>query len=295
MSPSIPSIQQRLTTTSTLILERSRIISLSLPSNPSAQAQIVRNLTSIRSDLSQLSDEAALETSGLQVGKRPATPRVIHEIRDLERGYDSLLSMLGEDKVGEVSSSDPVKSISPPQLAQNSIASTSNLIPILSIDPPTPNNPLDSDPFQDQLPSSSNISTSNQDTSASDTIVRPSRVETSDQPFRDYDSEEEGGKTPQELLQTQQVMMDDQDERLNLLSHSLHRQNHLSIQIGSELDLHHDLLEETDLAMDRTTARLGKAKRRLDKVAGEAKKYGSTVTIVGLIFVLLILIIVFKT
>ncbi|RXK40512.1 hypothetical protein M231_02164 [Tremella mesenterica] len=268
MPPSIPSTQQRLTTTSTLILERSRIISLSLPSNPSAQAQIVRNLTSIRSDLSQLSDEAALETSGLQVGKRPATPRVVHEIKELERGYDRLLSMLGEDKVGEVlvrglqrerkvSSSDPVKSISPPQLSQNSIASTSNLIPILSVDPPTPNNPLDSDP--------------------------------------DYDSEEEGGKTPQELLQTQQVMMDDQDERLNLLSHSLHRQNHLSIQIGSELDLHHDLLEETDLAMDRTTARLGKARRRLDKVAGEAKKYGSTVTIVGLIFVLLILIIVFKT
>jgi hypothetical protein len=67
----------------------------------------------------------------------------------------------------------------------------------------------------------------------------------------------------------------DQDERLNLLSSSIGRQNHLSIQIGSELDLHHDLLEDTDAAMDRTAARLGRARRRLDTVAHEAKQYGA--------------------
>lgn len=66
----------------------------------------------------------------------------------------------------------------------------------------------------------------------------------------------------------------DQDERLNLLSHSIVRQNHLSIQIGSELDLHNELLEDTDHAMDRTTARLSGAKKRLDKVASDAKQYG---------------------
>jgi syntaxin 8 len=75
--------------------------------------------------------------------------------------------------------------------------------------------------------------------------------------------------------------------------------------------LHHDLLEDTDAAMDRTAVRLNRAKRRLDKVAEEAKQYGessrrlsltcltdiagSTITIVVLIFILLILIIVFKT
>lgn len=68
----------------------------------------------------------------------------------------------------------------------------------------------------------------------------------------------------------------DQDERLNLLSSSIGRQNHLSIQIGSELDLHHDLLEDTDAAMDRTAARLGRARRRLDTVAHEAKQYGAS-------------------
>lgn len=97
------------------------------------------------------------------------------------------------------------------------------------------------------------------------------------------------------MLSNQQMLMNDQDERLNLLSHSIGRQNDLSLQIGSELDMHHQLLEETDTAMDRTAASLGRAKRRLDKVADEAKQHGSTITIVLLIFILLILIIVFKT
>lgn len=73
---------------------------------------------------------------------------------------------------------------------------------------------------------------------------------------------------------TRMAHLADQDERLNLLSHSIGRQNHLSIQIGSELDLHNELLEDTDHAMDRTTARLSQAKKRLDRVASDAKQYG---------------------
>jgi len=68
--------------------------------------------------------------------------------------------------------------------------------------------------------------------------------------------------------------MDDQDERLNHLSTSINRQNQLSMQIGDELDVHHQLLEDTDGAMDRTAASLGRARKRLDKVADEAKQYG---------------------
>jgi syntaxin 8 len=95
------------------------------------------------------------------------------------------------------------------------------------------------------------------------------------------------------------------------LSHSIGRQNHLSLQIGSELDQQHELLEDVDGAMDRTAARLGGARKRLDQVARDAKQYGqsqspciciarlietgSTITIVALIIILLLLIIVFKT
>jgi hypothetical protein len=68
----------------------------------------------------------------------------------------------------------------------------------------------------------------------------------------------------------------DQDERLTLLSHSINRQNDLSIQIGDELDRHHELLEDTDAAMDRTAARLQRARRRLDTVADGARQHGES-------------------
>lgn len=95
-------------------------------------------------------------------------------------------------------------------------------------------------------------------------------------PFKD-DPEDNPRISEGELLSNQQVMMDDQDDRLNHLSNSINRQNQLSMQIGDELDVHHSLLEDTDAAMDRTSARLGKAKKRLDKVANEAKQYGECI------------------
>jgi hypothetical protein len=78
------------------------------------------------------------------------------------------------------------------------------------------------------------------------------------------------------MVTQQQSLMEDQDERLNHLSTSINRQNQLSMQIGDELDVHHQLLEDTDGAMDRTAASLGRARKRLDKVADEAKQYGKS-------------------
>jgi hypothetical protein len=78
------------------------------------------------------------------------------------------------------------------------------------------------------------------------------------------------------MVTQQQSLMEDQDERLNHLSTSINRQNQLSMQIGDELDVHHQLLEDTDGAMDRTAASLGRARKRLDKVADEAKQYGTS-------------------
>ena len=309
MPATIPSIQQRLTSTSALLLERSRILSLNLPASASSQAQITRSLNAIKSDLARLADEARLESSGLSVGGGGGASRARAkgkakgkegEIEELERRYDDLLDMLSEDKVGaelarglrrvpSASASDagsvdvdeqrPNQSTSP--LTTNPLSGPAGRtptplslasddeddrhIPSFSIEPPTPSVPR-RDPMD----------------------VRP---------FRDYDEEEElegrgnGSASPssREMLQDQQEMIDgefqevfgrrgadpvDQDERLNLLSHSIGRQKDLSMQIGSELDIHHDLLQDTDAAMDRTAARLGKARRRLDKVADDAKQYG---------------------
>ncbi|KAJ7595953.1 syntaxin-like protein [Mycena floridula] len=112
-------------------------------------------------------------------------------------------------------------------------------------------------------------------------------------PFTPYTDDPDGD--PGIMLQAQRDMMEEQDQRLDTLSHSISRQHHISLQINDELETHTGLLQELDSEMDRTESRLTGARRRLDKVAQGAKKNGSTVMIGALILVLLILIIVFKT
>lgn len=107
------SISARLTTTSTLLLERSRILSLSLPASASSQTQISKNFTTIRTDLAKLSDQLELENSGLVVGggKKKKGKSIEGEfgrsVRELEERYDRLLEIFGEDEVGR----EKVKSI----------------------------------------------------------------------------------------------------------------------------------------------------------------------------------------
>ncbi|KAF7303764.1 t-SNARE coiled-coil-like proteiny domain-containing protein [Mycena indigotica] len=111
--------------------------------------------------------------------------------------------------------------------------------------------------------------------------------------FTPYADDPEAG--PEQMLQTQRLMMDQQDSQLDLLSHSINRQRDLSMQINEELDVHTGLLEELDTDIGTTENMLSGARRRLDRVAKGAKNNGSAVTIGALILVLLILIIVFKT
>ncbi|EPQ51613.1 hypothetical protein GLOTRDRAFT_123164 [Gloeophyllum trabeum ATCC 11539] len=120
--------------------------------------------------------------------------------------------------------------------------------------------------------------------------------------FAPYTDDPEGGppnryqdEEPQVILQTQRRLIDDQDAQLDVLSSSINRQHHLSLQINSELDSHVGLLEELDTDLDRTEGRLNGARRSLDRVAKGAKENSSTVIIAILILVLLLLIIVFKT
>ena len=69
-------------------------------------------------------------------------------------------------------------------------------------------------------------------------------------------------------------MMDEQDQRLDILSNSISRQHHISLQINDELDSHVGLLEELDNDVDRTSSRLRAARKRLDQVAKGAKNNG---------------------
>nr|XP_019044184.1 syntaxin 8 [Kwoniella bestiolae CBS 10118]OCF23114.1 syntaxin 8 [Kwoniella bestiolae CBS 10118] len=258
MSISPTSLSVKLNSTSSLLLERSRIISLNLKPNPSSLSQIIRNLTSIKLDLDQLQLEHGLAGTGKGKLIDHEGSGGDGEVEELCERYDKLLEMLNEDEMGRGKvdelrreerrspSPPPIPSPSPKRIPSpiQTHTPTSAEIPSLNIEPPTPG-------------------------------IRKNDLK----PFRDYpddiDEEERGaGMDHDEMLDHQQMMMDDQDERLNLLSHSIGRQNDLSVQIGSELDIHHQLLEDTDHAMDRTAQSLNRAKRRLDKVAGEARQYG---------------------
>ncbi|OCF38197.1 syntaxin 8 [Kwoniella heveanensis BCC8398] len=338
-TPTAASISSRLTTTSSLLLERSRIISLNLKPSPSSTSQIIRNLTSIKRDLDALeTKDDDLHGGGSGKGKGVAGGGDGSSLGELGESYDRLLEMLSEDDVGRekvktlqreklqptpspaATAEVPPKSKSPlPRIHTPSSAE----VPKLSVEPPTPGAGVtrfrdfpDSDDEANEIgliggggagggagrgsyeydEDQDERGESKGGARGSSAVANPNSFKA----YRDESDDEEGNEggrapSPHEMLSGQQAMMDDQDERLNLLSHSIGRQNHLSIQIGSELDLHHQLLEDTDAAMDRTAASLGRARRRLDRVAEDAKQHGSTITIVLLIFILLVLIIVFKT
>ncbi|KAF8584332.1 hypothetical protein K439DRAFT_1660789 [Ramaria rubella] len=98
-----------------------------------------------------------------------------------------------------------------------------------------------------------------------------------------------------EVLESQRLMMQDQDTHLDSLHSSLTRQHSLSQQLSSELDVQAGLLTELDTDLDYTTTRLDRARQGLDKIGRGLGANASTVTIAVLILVLLILIIVFKT
>lgn len=105
-TPTPASISQRLTTTSSLLLERSRILSLNLKPSPSSTQQIVRNLTSIRSDLERLELESTGLVLGGKKGKTKGGDEGDEEVKQLEERYDRLLGMLEEDDLGREKAKD---------------------------------------------------------------------------------------------------------------------------------------------------------------------------------------------
>ncbi|TPX61204.1 hypothetical protein PhCBS80983_g01296 [Powellomyces hirtus] len=132
------------------------------------------------------------------------------------------------------------------------------------------------------------------------------------EPLDDGDGSEDVGGA----LQLQQRIMDDQDTQLDELSATIGRQKQIGILINDELDLHVDLLEETEERVDSTHRRLQGAGRRLEQVLlssarnskgssnhqqwskvkiGFADEYVADVagtTIIGVLVVILILVIV---
>eukprot|EP00842_Homolaphlyctis_polyrhiza_P001954 jgi/Hompol1/275/HPOL_002468-RA len=71
------------------------------------------------------------------------------------------------------------------------------------------------------------------------------------------------GLTNQEVVQLQTRIMDQQDSQLDQLHETVTRQKLIGLEIGNELDMHVDLLQQTDQLVDNTQQRLTSADRRL--------------------------------
>jgi len=99
-SPTLASLSRRLTSTSQLLLERQRIISLQIAPSASSTNTIVRNLSAIKRDLHQIQNE--LGSNGLAGKGKKGESEVEKQMREIGDSYDRLVEMLGEDESGKV-------------------------------------------------------------------------------------------------------------------------------------------------------------------------------------------------
>ncbi|KAJ8663101.1 hypothetical protein O0I10_001278 [Lichtheimia ornata] len=97
-----------------------------------------------------------------------------------------------------------------------------------------------------------------------------------------------------QILQLQQRIIEDQDTNLDHLSDAIRRQRELGLLIGDELDTHAQLIDETHEMVDRTDARLQKARKKLNYVGRKVKDNRSICIVIVLIFVFFVLLALFR-
>lgn len=288
MAASLARLTSLSTQTLSLLLERQRL--QTLPSNSSLHApQIARNFEQLRAGI------LALE------GKDGLTEAT----RLLRAQHERMRGMLGAeaDSLGVQRCVSP--SLSAVHVRSAFIYPSLVFRPRIRCEEPSANANADAS------------SSSSPSPPATTSILPPPRTTSGEPEYAPYTDDPEAGYSSEEMLLQQRHMMDEQDVRLDELSHSITRQRDISLQINDELDVHTGLLEGLDHDLDRTDSRLTNARRRLDRVARGAKEngacpvflaavslgryslprglVGSTLMIALLILVLLILIIVFKT
>ncbi|KAJ6245277.1 hypothetical protein M0813_20478 [Anaeramoeba flamelloides] len=96
------------------------------------------------------------------------------------------------------------------------------------------------------------------------------------------------GKTNKEILGLQEEMINDQDDKLDLLSTSIGRQKQIATTVGDELDLQSRLLDDVDEKMDRTGNKIKREDRRMNKLLVSSRSRW----LLGIVCLLLIILIV---
>ncbi|GAA5826811.1 hypothetical protein JCM5353_005403 [Sporobolomyces roseus] len=255
--PTASKLSHLSTTILTSVLELQRLHQLSLPASASLTSNITRNISQLVKGIDQL-EEAGSENREVLVGLQQQEERIIGLVEGLGVKVEtSVRRGKGKGKTGRlVDTGDEEAEVDPFSLGDDDVP-LENVKPHVSI-------PMTSNPQTNQ-----DLNTMEED-------------------------EEAMKRANSEVMQMQQRMMEDQDEQLDSLSSAISRQHALSLRVAEELELHSNLIDDTEAAVDRTDANLRRASGRLDQFARKARNTGSTGLIIALIVVLVVLIVVFK-
>ncbi|GAA5910042.1 syntaxin [Sporobolomyces salmoneus] len=259
--PSASKLSHLSTTILTLVLELERSHQLSLPSSPSLIDKITKNLSSLSKGIDQLEEKAGGREDEVLKGLKQQEERIIGLVKGLGVHVQESQRRSGRGKTGKLvdtGEDDDEDEVDP-------FESGDDAVPLADVRPPP------------------HVSI---------------RMSSDDETNRDLNTMEEDEEAMRransEVMQLQQRMMEDQDTQLDSLSSAISRQHALSLRVAEELELHSNLIDDTEAAVDRTDANLRRASGRLDQFAKKARNTGSTGLIIALIVILVVLIIVFK-
>eukprot|EP01132_Coremiostelium_polycephalum_P002004 gene2004-2466_t len=96
----------------------------------------------------------------------------------------------------------------------------------------------------------------------------------------------------QQLYQNQKDVMKEQDEQLDMLSHSLLRQKNMANEMNKELDIHNQLLDDVEIGTEAVTHRLTVTNSKLETLKQNA---GSCCMIVVIVLLIIVTIVVLAT
>lgn len=145
-----------------------------------------------------------------------------------------------------------------------------------------------SDAFKDE-PSESRGSNKDRDTLLSS---QPFGVPTN--PWLDDEPEETRGLTNSELLQQHQEIMREQDDGLDELASALQRQKHIGLAMQDEVERQDEIIDDLHDKVGRTTARIERETRHVEKIRVKASDKGLCCTVTLLFLVIIILLIIPK-
>lgn len=113
-----------------------------------------------------------------------------------------------------------------------------------------------------------------------------------DESERDPDADSFDNTTNQQLFAQHQQQILQQDENLDALHQSIHRQNEMGHSIHSELDDHLIILNDLENGVESAQLRLNTAANRLHDFRRKVRENGSLATIIVLTIILVVLLVV---